>query len=81
MTGYSVNHTLGKKPIFLQGKNTSHERRKKIWEQLQSNIRFKESIKNYRKNGEEYECLLSIIPLENKNSKVTHYLALESKIK
>ena len=81
MTGYSVDYAIGKKAAFLQGTNTSDESRSQIRKQLNLKHRFRESIINYRKDGTEYLCQLSIIPLTNQSGKVTHFLAMESELK
>jgi PAS domain S-box-containing protein len=77
MTGYSSEYALGKKPNFLQGNNTSPDVRKEIKESLRANKVYNGRIVNYRKNEEEYVCEVKIIPITNKNDKVTHFIAFE----
>ncbi len=79
MTGYPSNYALGKSPKFLQGKNTCQETQKRIKEQLGLNLPFTEVITNYKKNEEEYNCEVTIFPINNHQHQVTHYLALENK--
>jgi len=81
MTGYSSNFSLGKTPRFLQGKNTSNEARKRIRKHIKANRPFKESIINYRKNGEEYRCQIEVFPLKSKAGVTSHFLALETEIR
>lgn len=81
MTGYTPEYAIGKSPTFLQGKGTSSQSVLKIAQAIQFGHRFKASIVNYRKNGEEYHCHLSIIPIKNKQEKISHFLALETEIK
>ena len=80
MTGYSANFAIGKKPIFLQGANTSHASRAYVRQQLNSGQPFKAEIINYRKNQEEYLCEVNVYPLTGKNGQITHYFALEKEI-
>ncbi len=81
MTGYSKSFALGKKPTFLQGKNTSKESLIEIRQLLKTQKRFSRSIVNYRKNGEEYLCHIQVIPIYGKGKKLTHFLAMESEKK
>lgn len=77
MTGYSRGFAIGKKPVFLQGPNTSEEVKTRILTNLAKGTRFEEIITNYRKDGEEYQCHVSIVPLFNSQNCLTHFLALE----
>lgn len=78
MTGYPINYAVGRSPRFLQGENTSEETRKRIRQQLTSGKPFTETVINYRKNSESYQCKVNIYPLVNQQQEVTHFLALES---
>lgn len=80
MTGYSPEFALGKKPTFLQGAKTSTFVKNRIREKLSKGERISETITNYKKNGSEYDCMISIIPLLDSNKRITHYLALEREV-
>ena len=77
MTGYEPNFAIGKKPAFLQGPNTSEIVKDRIRKKLIHGGRITETITNYKKNGNPYECHITIIPLVDSNRVLTHYLALE----
>ena len=77
MTGYAPDYAIGKKPAFLQGEKTSEKVKNRIREKLHSGSRVSETITNYKKNGQTYECQITIIPLFDANEVITHYLALE----
>ena len=81
MTGYSPNFALGKKPNFLQGRNTCGITRSRIGKNLKIGRRLTETLTNYRRNGEEYICQISIIPLFNSTQAITHFLALETEVR
>ena len=81
MTGYSPNYALGKKPSFLQGSNTCMKTKSRIGKKLKMGIRLTETLTNYRRNGEEYICQISIIPLLNSTQNITHFLALETQVR
>ena len=77
MTGYDSKFIIDKSPNVLQGKNTSEVSKQRIRKRLLENKPFKEIIINYRKDNTEYKCELHVFPLYTKNSKTTHFLALE----
>ncbi|MDO5987564.1 PAS domain-containing protein [Flavivirga amylovorans] len=81
MTGYSFKYVKGKKPNFLQGKNTSPKTLNNIRNYLKSGVHFKENIVNYRRNGEMYNCNIEVYPLKDGNNIITHLLALEKEVK
>ena len=80
MTGYSKNFSLGKRPAFLQGEETSKTVKKEIRESLRSKHCFSGSLVNYRKNGETYLCQIKIVPVYNKKQILKYFLALEKEV-
>ncbi|MFN4762361.1 PAS domain-containing protein [Gillisia sp. Q332] len=80
MTGYPANYALGKQPKFLQGAGTKPETRISIREKLELSDVFSEIVVNYRKNKEKYICEITIIPLLNSRSSLTHFLAIEKEV-
>jgi PAS domain S-box-containing protein len=80
MTGYSKEFTIGQKPSFLQGENTSAKTRQKIKKCLVEGQPVRESIVNYRKDQSEYHCEIEIHRIQNQNGEVKAFLALERKL-
>ncbi len=80
MTGYSTKYAIGKKPNFLQGKETSVKNIKSFRENLNKGVPFEQTLINYRKNGDVYRCKIKIYPLSDYNNTITHYLALENEL-
>lgn len=80
MTGYPSAYAIGRSPAFLQGEETSRKSMLQIKKGLDSGSRFEETVTNYRKNGELYQCHLLVIPIQNKNEVTSHYLALETEV-
>jgi PAS domain S-box-containing protein len=80
MTGYLANEAIGKKPTFLEGKNTAENTRLLFRQKLALQVPFEMIVVNYRKNGEEYICRVKIFPLQNTRKDSSHYLALEQEI-
>lgn len=80
MTGYEPAEAIGRKPVFLQGKNTTLLSRKRLRKGLDSGKPFAGPIINYRKNGEEYMCMVKVFPVPDNKNNITHFLALEKEI-
>lgn len=78
VTGYSIGEVIGRKPgQILQGPQTEPDVVQRIRDGLASEQVFKESITNYRKDGEAYSCTLVIHPIHDSNNKLVNYLAFE----
>ncbi len=80
MTGYTVKEAIGRKPDFLQGKDTAVEDKELIREALFHRLPVKAEIINYRKNGETYLCSVEILPIYNTSKKLVHFLAIEKEV-
>ena len=80
MTGYPANYAKGKKPNFLQGEDSSEQTKKAIRKNLNSGIKFKEQIVNYKKDGTPYNCEIEIYPIKDNNDITIHHLAIEREI-
>ena len=80
MTGYPKQYALGKRPNFLQGELTSKTLKKQIREELVNNHSFSGAIVNYKKNGDPYNCQITILPLYTKNENLKYFLAFEKEI-
>ena len=78
ITGYEMHEVMGMKPgQILQGPETEPDVVQRIREGLASEKPFKETITNYRKNGEKYSCRLVIHPIFDKQNKLVNFLAFE----
>ncbi len=81
MTGYSKDYALGKNPNFLQGTETSANKKTEIRKHLNKEEGFTTDIINYRRNGEAYLCQIKAMPVYDANHKVVQYLAVEKELK
>lgn len=81
MTNYSIGHSIGQRPTFLQGEKTCAATTAEIRESLKVNQVTKANLINYRKSGEEYLCQLQITPLFDGNNHLSHFLAVEKELK
>ncbi len=80
MTGYPANFAKGKKPLFLQGEETTTVSKSNISKNLQDLNITKQSVINYKKSGRVYKCDIEIYPLRNTQNQVTHFMALEKEV-
>lgn len=80
MTGYTGDDVLGKTPGLLQGENTSEKIKENIKVSLNAKITFTETILNYRRDGTEYLCEITVFPILNRQHSLTHFLAIENEI-
>lgn len=78
ITGYKLHEVLGMVPgQLLQGPDTEPDVVERIRQGLKGDQPFKETITNYRKNGEAYLCRLVIQPIFDSNKQLVNFLAFE----
>ncbi len=77
ITGYALSEVLGKKPNILQGAKSEQEVIRRIRKGLEDQMPIKDTITNYRKNGEEYPCKLVIHPIFDTERTLTNFIAFE----
>ena len=78
MTGYTRDEVLHRNPKFLQGKETDTLTLHSIRKKINGQKKFKGTLINYKKNGEEYRCNVDIQPIFNIEGIHTHYIAFET---
>jgi PAS domain S-box-containing protein len=78
MTGYECGEVIGMNPgQLLQGPRTEPDAIERIRQGLALEEPFKETMTNYRKNGESYICKLVIHPIHDADSKLVNFIAFE----
>jgi diguanylate cyclase (GGDEF)-like protein/PAS domain S-box-containing protein len=77
LTGYTYEEAIGQNPRILQGLATDPETTHKIREGLNRIEPIHVAIQNYTKDGRTYWLDLSIMPLKNRDGKVSHFVAIE----
>ena len=80
MTGYAEKEIIGKDPNFLQGKESNSTELKKLNQNLRNGKSSKFQIINYRKDGTPFWVDLIILPVSNKNRKITHWIGIQRDI-
>jgi len=80
VTGYTPEEARGRSPRFLQGRQTSRETLDRIRTALEADTPVRETVLNYRKNGEPYWNDLYIAPVEAADGTVTHYVSIQDDV-
>lgn len=78
ITGYQLQEVIGKSPgAILQGPRSEADAIERIRKGLSAGNSFKETLTNYRKNGDPYICKLVVHPIYNSVKELVNYLAFE----
>lgn len=77
MTGYSQSEIEGKTHKVLQGPNSNKKELEKFYKALDEQKGTEITIKNYKKNGEEYWVNLIANPVFNDKGEHTHWVSIE----
>ena len=80
MTGYSSEEVIGKSPRILQSKETEQKEKLAIRRALEKKEAIRVTLRNYTKTGREYWIDLSILPLHDKDGKLTHFASIQRDI-
>ena len=80
MTGYSSEEVIGKSPRILQSKETEQKEKSAIRRALEKKEAIRVTLRNYTKTGREYWIDLSILPLHDKDGKLTHFASIQRDI-
>jgi len=79
-TGYTAEEVIGKTPRILQRDGTNRDDLKKIRQALEKQEPVRVTLRNFSKKGNEYWVDLSILPLPDKNGKISHFAAIQRDI-
>lgn len=77
ITGYSVAEVLDRNCRFLQGENTDPDTVAEIRSAIEERRPVSVDVLNYRKDGTPFWNQLDIVPVENEDGEVTHFLGLQ----
>ncbi|GAA97696.1 uncharacterized protein L969DRAFT_55472 [Mixia osmundae IAM 14324] len=74
LTGYTREEICGRNCRFLQGPSSSQESVGRIRDALNRGEGCSELILNYRRSGQPFYCLLTIMPLKSKSGDIVYFL-------
>lgn len=77
MTGYSAKEVIGNNPRMLHGPDTSDESKWKIRQALQSWSPIKQTMLNYKKNGDTFTVELNISPVADETGWYSHWVSIQ----
>lgn len=78
ITGYTFADVIGNKAGALWGGLMGKDFYKKLWDTILLHKQsFYGEIKNRRKNGEEYDALISVAPILDEKNEVTFFVGIE----
>lgn len=80
ITGYEYSEAIGKKPNFMQGKDTDKNKVKRIGNKLDKKKQVYAELVNYRKNGDRFWVELNIQPILNDQGSIEKYISIQSDI-
>eukprot|EP01134_Creolimax_fragrantissima_P006869 CFRG6869T1 len=77
MTGYSYNECVGRNCRFLQGTGTDLCTTRAIREALEAGQSFRGTITNYKKDGTEFQNMISLYPIFDKMGKHVYTIGIQ----
>lgn len=77
MTGYGPHELMGKSPSILQGEETDPEVIRQLDEDLAAGRLFHGRAVNYRRDGSTFIMEWKIVPIQGREGKPSHYLAIQ----
>ncbi len=80
ITGYPMAEILGRNCRFLQGENTDQATVERLRAAIDAKSPVSVDILNYRKDGTPFWNRLDIVPVEDEDGDVTHFLGLQRDI-
>ncbi len=80
MTGFTRDEAIGQTPSMLQGPKTQRSELERIQKAFETHSPVRAELINYTKTGQEYWLELDIVPLENGEGQVTHFVAVQRDI-
>ncbi|MGV3540457.1 MAG: PAS domain S-box protein [Rufibacter sp.] len=80
LTGYTEEEILGKDPLLLNGPETNLATVAWLEELIKTHHTGEVELLNYRKNGEKFWALLSVVPIFNKEGTLTHWISMQRDI-
>ncbi|WP_420642156.1 response regulator [Candidatus Leptofilum sp.] len=76
-TGYKYKEIVGQSRQVFHGPNTDPRQLEKIRRALSNREAVHVELINYRKDGTEYWADMTVAPIMNKNSELTHFVSIE----
>jgi len=80
ITGYTADEVIGKHTRVLQSGHTEISTYQDLWSSINAGENWRGEFQNRKKSGELYWQQISISPIFDNNSHITHFVAIEEDI-
>lgn len=80
MTGYDLADSFGRNSRFMQGPDTDKSAVAKMRAAIERGLDAQVTLKNYTKEGEAFWNHITLAPVRDRNSKVTHYIGIQTDV-
>lgn len=80
ISGYEVEELVGRPHNIIRHPSTPKETFKELWEHLNSNKIWSGTIRNLKKNREDYYVVSTIIPITNSRGEITEHISIRHDI-
>lgn len=80
ITGYTLDETLGRKAGFWRSGRTSAAMYRQMWEAILAGKVWEGEMINRRKNSELYWASMTLSPVRDDSSRITHFISVQSDI-
>jgi PAS domain S-box-containing protein len=77
LTGYAAEEVIGKTPRLLQGPRTSRAELERLKRELAAGRSFSGRTINHRRDGSEFLMAWYVVPLRDRDGRVSHYLGVQ----
>ncbi|NBL64148.1 PAS domain S-box protein [Flavobacterium sp. NST-5] len=77
MSGYKSSELIGKSPMMFKGVNSDVSEFKKLSKAIKNEHATQIETISYRKNGEEYWVNFSMIPIWDKEGRLSHWISIQ----
>lgn len=74
LTGYNEDEILGKNCRFMQGTDSDQNIISLMKRSISSGLSFKDSLINYKKNGQAFNNYIRIEPLYNESNQIEYFV-------
>jgi len=80
ITGYTEEEVIGKNALFLHGSDTAQPALAELRAALREGRPHHAALRNYRKNGEMFYNLLTVLPLFDEQHTLTHFIGIQQEV-
>ncbi|MDD5151556.1 MAG: PAS domain S-box protein [Flavobacterium sp.] len=80
MSGYSSDEIIGKSPDVFMGQNSDSKEYEKLINAIKNKIECQVETISYKKNNEEYWVNFSMLPVNNSDGELSHWVSIQRDI-